>query len=98
MVFASCICIFPWITAFNPLDLNILLCKQCLKNFIKRLTALPSLSKLEQKAQVDLVMVWVESMLGKNSVIRRQYCGEGLDVNVGGLLRIANDCVQDFNV
>jgi len=39
---------------------------------------LPSIAELEQKAQVDLIVVWIQSILGQDCLVRSEDRAERL--------------------
>jgi len=79
-------------------DLYSKLEEQRFKGLVQRLARFSLVAKSEQEAQVNLVMIWVESMLCENLVICGEDGAKGEVVNIGGLLRGGNDLVQNFDV
>lgn len=80
------------------LDLYSQLCKQRLEALIERLSGLSLFPQVEQKAQVDLVMIWIEPMSGQDGVVGCKDRAEWVGMDVRVLLRAGNNFVQDTNI
>ena len=69
----------------HELDLESKLLEERLEPLIQRLPLFSSISQPEQEAQVDLIMIWIQSILGEDLLVRREDGAEGLGFNFGVL-------------
>lgn len=82
----------------DELDLKSQLLEQSLESFIQGLTFFSGVAQPEQKPQIDLIMIWVQSILVKYRLVRGEDSAKRKSANVGVLLSGLDNLVQDCDI
>lgn len=80
------------------LDLDSQVCKQRLEAIVQSLADVPLASQAEQEAQVDLIVIWIESMLREYGVVGGENGAEWVCLDVRVLFGASDDFVQDADI